>query len=80
MTMKRGQLRCSPQRKVLRIIYGGKQEIPASVARDEHKEGVDGCIAEELAPVDLVVGRVGGSEVLAGLRDVHPIALHQTVV
>ena len=47
---------------------------------DEHVEGVDGGVAEDLFPVNLVVGLLRDAKVLAGLGDVHLVTLHRGVV
>jgi hypothetical protein len=56
---------------------GGESE---DLLADEHVQGVDGSVAEELIPVELVVVLLGNAEVLTCLGDVDFVALHRGVV
>jgi hypothetical protein len=47
---------------------------------DEHVQGVDGCIAEELVPIDFVVGFFWDAKIFTRFRNIYFIALHRRVV
>ena len=47
---------------------------------DQHVQGVDGSIAENFVPLDLVMSALGNSKILAGLGDVNLVTFHGSVV
>jgi hypothetical protein len=47
---------------------------------DQHVQGVDGSIAQNFVPLDLVMSALGNSKIFAGLGDVNLITFHGSVV